>query len=77
MKHKKSAAVVAGAIMTLGLAAPAMADSGAEGSAVNSPGLLSGNVIQIPVDVPINACGNTVSVLALLNPAAGNSCANS
>jgi small secreted domain DUF320 len=77
VKHKKSAAVVAGAIMTLGLAAPAMADSGAEGSAVNSPGILSGNVIQIPVHVPINACGNTVNVLALLNPAAGNSCANS
>jgi hypothetical protein len=77
VKHKKSAAVVAGAIMALGMAAPAMADSGAEGSAVNSPGVLSGNVIQIPVHVPINACGNTVNVIALLNPAFGNACSNS
>ncbi|MEU6220097.1 chaplin [Streptomyces sp. NPDC047022] len=62
--------------MTLGMAAPAMADSGAEGSALNSPGVLSGNLIQVPVHVPINACGNTVSVVGLLNPAFGNTCAN-
>ncbi|AJE40758.1 hypothetical protein BJY54_002441 [Streptomyces nodosus] len=77
MKHKKSAAVVAGAIMTLGMAAPAMADSGAEGSAVNSPGVLSGNVIQVPVHIPVNACGNTLNVIALLNPSFGNACVNS
>jgi hypothetical protein len=76
VKYKKSAAVVAGAIMTLGLAAPAMADSGADGSATNSPGVLSGNVIQVPVDVPINVCGNSVNVVALLNPAFGNACSN-
>lgn len=76
MKYKKSAAVVAGAIMTLGLAAPAMADSGADGSATNSPGVLSGNVVQIPVHIPVNACGNSLDVLALLNPAYGNACSN-
>ncbi|MGK9463495.1 chaplin [Streptomyces sp. G6] len=48
----------------------------ADGSAVGSPGLISGNTVQLPVDVPVNVCGNTVNVVGLLNPAAGNSCAN-
>ncbi|MEU0967618.1 chaplin [Streptomyces sp. NPDC005917] len=73
---KKSAAVVAGAILALGGAAPAFADSGANGAATNSPGVLSGNVVQIPIHVPVNVCGNTVDVIALLNPAFGNGCAN-
>ncbi|MFC8434605.1 chaplin [Streptomyces sp. NPDC057253] len=73
---KKTAAVVVGAIMALGMAAPAFADAGAEGAAIGSPGVLSGNVVQVPVHVPINVCGNTVNVIALLNPALGNSCSN-
>ncbi|WRZ77086.1 chaplin [Streptomyces sp. NBC_01237] len=62
--------------MALGFAAPAMADAGAEGIAVGSPGVLSGNVVQIPVHIPINACGNTVNVVGLLNPSFGNTCIN-
>ncbi|MGC0406766.1 LPXTG-motif cell wall-anchored protein [Streptomyces sp. SAI-195] len=50
--------------------------AGADGSAAGSPGLISGNTVQLPVDVPVNVCGNTVNVAGLLNPAAGNSCAN-
>ncbi|MEU7405445.1 MULTISPECIES: chaplin [Streptomyces] len=50
--------------------------SSAGGSSVGSPGLISGNTVQLPVDVPVNVCGNTVNVAGLLNPAAGNSCAN-
>ncbi|MEV5355511.1 chaplin [Streptomyces sp. NPDC086081] len=73
---KKSAAVVAGAIMALGMAGPAMADAGAQGAAVGSPGVLSGNVLQIPVHIPINVCGNTVNIVGLLNPAFGNVCKN-
>ena len=73
---KKTAAVVAGAIMALGMAAPAFADAGAEGAAVHSPGVLSGNVVQVPVHIPVNVCGNTVNVIALLNPAFGNTCVN-
>ncbi|CAL9449331.1 hypothetical protein SUDANB43_02396 [Streptomyces sp. enrichment culture] len=73
---KKSAAVVAGAIMALGMAAPAFADAGAEGAAVGSPGVLSGNVIQVPVNVDANVCGNTINVVGLLNPAFGNVCVN-
>ncbi len=73
---KKSAAVAAGAIMALGMAGPAMADSGAQGAAVGSPGVLSGNVIQVPIHIPINLCGNTVNIIGLLNPAFGNECEN-
>ncbi|WP_393082877.1 chaplin [Streptomyces sp. LN704] len=76
VKHKKSAAVVAGAIMALGMAAPAFADSGAEGAAIGSPGVLSGNVIQVPVHVPVNVCGDSIDVIGLLNPAFGSACAN-
>ncbi|MFD4137936.1 MULTISPECIES: chaplin [unclassified Streptomyces] len=54
----------------------AQADSSASGGASNSPGVLSGNAVQIPVNVPVNVCGNTVDVVGLLNPAAGNRCSN-
>lgn len=73
---KKTAAVLAGAIVALGAGAPAFADAGAEGAAVGSPGVLSGNVIQLPIDIPINACGNSLNVIGLLNPTFGNGCAN-
>lgn len=76
MKHKKAAAVVAGVIMALGSAAPAMADADAHGVAVGSPGVLSGNVIQVPIHIPINICGNTVNVIGAFNPAFGNVCIN-
>ncbi|MEV6753714.1 chaplin family protein [Streptomyces sp. NPDC051214] len=50
--------------------------STAQGTASHSPGVLTGNNVQTPADVPVNACGNTVDVVGLLNPAAGNGCAN-
>ncbi|MEV6018389.1 chaplin [Streptomyces sp. f51] len=63
--------------MAAGAAAgSAAADSGAEGAAVNSPGVLSGNVLQVPVHIPVNVCGNTVDVIGLLNPTFGNTCIN-
>ncbi|WP_406010651.1 chaplin family protein [Streptomyces sp. NBC_00637] len=55
---------------------PAHADSAADGSAAGSPGLISGNGVQLPVHLPVNLCGNTVDVVGVLNPAAGNTCAN-
>ncbi|WP_424214332.1 chaplin [Streptomyces sp. BI20] len=70
------AAVVVGGAFSVGAAGLAQADSGASGGAARSPGLLSGNLVQLPVNTPVNLCGNTVSVVGLLNPAAGNSCAN-
>ncbi|MCZ0976213.1 chaplin [Streptomyces albulus] len=48
----------------------------AKGIAVRSPGVLSGNVIQVPISIPVNVCGNTVNVLSLLNPGFGNICVN-
>ncbi|MFF3753004.1 chaplin [Streptomyces sp. NPDC002018] len=76
MKCKKAATVVAGLLMTMGAAAPAMADAEAEGAAVGSPGFLSGNVLQAPTHVPINLCGNSVDAIGVLNPAFGNVCVN-
>ncbi|WP_372344230.1 chaplin [Streptomyces sp. KL116D] len=67
---------VAAAAMA-GTAGVAAADSGAQGAATDSPGVLSGNVLQVPVHVPVNVCGNTVNVIGLLNPAFGNTCVNS
>ncbi|MFE7617502.1 chaplin [Streptomyces sp. NPDC057496] len=76
MKYTKVAAIAAGTLMAMGAAAPAFADSGAEGGAAHSPGLVSGNVIQLPIHVPVNVCGNTIDVIGVLNPAFGNTCAN-
>ncbi|GGQ68774.1 chaplin [Kitasatospora griseola] len=79
MKAKKIAAVAAatGGLLLAGAGvASAHGGAHAEGSAVGSPGVLSGNLIQIPVHVPVNVCGNTISVIGLLNPAFGNHCAN-
>lgn len=75
IKKVAAAAAAAGGLVLAG-AGLAVADSGAAGAAVQSPGVLSGNVIQIPVHVPVNACGNTISVIGLLNPTFGNVCVN-
>ncbi|MFK0157506.1 chaplin [Streptomyces sp. NPDC090499] len=66
-------AVASGAMAVAGTA---HADSAAEGTASGSPGVASGNTIQLPVDIPVNVCGNTVDVVGLLNPAMGNKCSN-
>ncbi|MFD9409069.1 chaplin [Streptomyces sp. NPDC059989] len=76
MKYKKAVVLAAGVLMAAGAASPAMADADAAGKAVGSPGVLSGNVVQVPINIPINVCGNTVNVIALLNPAFGNTCIN-
>ncbi|MFG2599208.1 chaplin [Streptomyces sp. RTGN2] len=67
--------VAAGALAFAG-SGVASADAGAQGLAYGSPGVLSGNVVQIPISVPVNACGNSVNVLGLLNPSFGNTCVN-
>jgi hypothetical protein len=54
----------------------ASADSGTESTTSGSPGLLSGDTVSAPIDVPVNACGNTADVAAVGNPAFGNSCGN-
>ncbi|MET7619589.1 chaplin [Streptomyces sp. NPDC005408] len=74
--HRKGLATVMLAGGALAMAGYAHADSNADGGAARSPGVLSGNTVQLPVNVPVNVCGNTVNVVGLLNPASGNSCAN-
>jgi hypothetical protein len=44
--------------------------------ASKSPGFLSGNIVQLPINAPVNACGNSVNVIGAVNPAFGNNCEN-
>ncbi|GHB80737.1 hypothetical protein GCM10010347_59330 [Streptomyces cirratus] len=74
---KSAAVALAAGVAVVGGAFVALADAGAQGVAAYSPGVGSGNVIQIPIHIPVNACGNSVSVIGLLNPAFGNTCVNS
>ncbi|MGW0813914.1 chaplin family protein [Streptomyces viridiviolaceus] len=69
------AAAAATGILSLS-GTPALADSIAVGATEDSSGLLSGNNIQAPIEVPVNVCGNTIGAVAALNPATGNSCGN-
>lgn len=59
----------------MGGAALATADA-AESAAVGSPGVISGDSIETPLNLPVNLCGNTVYVVGLLNPGFGKECAN-
>jgi hypothetical protein len=76
VKYSKVAAIAAGTLMAVGVAAPAFADSDASAITAHSPGVLSGNSVQVPIHIPVNLCGNTVNVIGLLNPAFGNTCVN-
>ena len=71
---KKVAAVtmVAGGLVAAGAGMASATDAHADGKAVGSPGVVSGNLIQAPVHVPVNAVGNSVNVIGVLNPAFGN-----
>lgn len=73
---KSAGLAVAISAAIVGGASAASADAGAQGVAAYSPGVGSGNLIQIPIHIPINACGNSVSVIGLLNPSFGNTCIN-
>ncbi|OKJ17084.1 chaplin [Kitasatospora sp. CB01950] len=77
MSIKKAAAVGAAVVGIVAAGAgSAMASSEAEGVAAGSPGVISGNQIQVPVHVPVNLCGNSIDIIGLLNPAFGNTCVN-
>ncbi|MGX2998007.1 chaplin family protein [Streptomyces sp. JNUCC 64] len=80
MKNLKRAAaltMVTGGLIAAGAGlASATGGAHAGGGAVNSPGVGSGNVVQVPVHVPVNVVGNTVNVIGLLNPAFGNTGVN-
>ncbi|MFD7086091.1 chaplin [Streptomyces sp. NPDC002181] len=66
----------AGTAVLMGGAGLASADSAANGIAAGSPGVLSGNLVQVPVHVPVNVCGVTANLVGALNPAFGNTCVN-
>ncbi|MFL6000590.1 MAG: chaplin ChpE [Streptomyces sp.] len=71
---KKVAAVtmVAGGLVAAGAGMASATDAHADGKAVGSPGVVSGNLVQAPVHVPVNVVGNSVNVIGALNPAFGN-----
>ena len=48
----------------------------AQGITQGSPGLLSGNSLSLPIEAPVNVCGNSVDAVALLDAVSGVSCAN-
>ncbi|GAA2516009.1 chaplin [Streptomyces gobitricini] len=76
-RMKRAVAVVATAgTVLIGGAGMASADANADAAAVGSPGVLSGNILQAPIHIPINICGNTINIVGLLNPAFGNTCIN-
>ncbi|WP_414507663.1 chaplin [Streptomyces sp. NEAU-L66] len=76
---KKAALVLAATGLALGAAAgSAFATSGAQadGKATNAPGIGSGNLAQVPVHVPVNATGNSATVIGALNPTFDNTSSN-
>ncbi|QGV81329.1 chaplin [Streptomyces ficellus] len=80
MKNLKKAAAVTmvagGLVAAAAGAASATSGAHADGAAIGSPGVGSGNLVQVPVHVPVNVSGNSVSVIGLLNPAFGNTAVN-
>jgi hypothetical protein len=79
MNLKKAATItlMAGGLAVAGTGVAAAHGADACGSATQSPGVGSGNLVQVPVHVPVNVSGNTVNVIGLLNPAFGNTAVNS
>ncbi|RSN88975.1 chaplin [Streptomyces sp. WAC 05379] len=76
---KKAAAVtmVAGGLLAAGAGMASATDGAhADGQAVGSPGVVSGNLVQAPVHIPVNVSGNSVNVVGILNPAFGNLAVN-
>ncbi|WP_432058369.1 chaplin [Streptomyces sp. bgisy022] len=54
----------------------ASSGSHAGGHTSDSPGVASGNHVQVPVHAPVNVCGNSVDIIGIGNPAFGNGCAD-
>ncbi|HEU5426950.1 MAG TPA: chaplin [Actinocrinis sp.] len=60
--------------LVLGTAGIAAADATATGETAHSGGAASGNVVNAPVAVPVNFCGNQALVVALKNVDEGSMC---
>ncbi|WP_055585478.1 chaplin [Peterkaempfera griseoplana] len=76
MKKAAVLAAAAGCLAASGAGTAFAQGADAEAAAVGSPGVVSGNVVQVPVSIPVNVCGNTINVIAILNPTFGNTCLN-
>ncbi|UGY90633.1 chaplin [Streptomyces gobiensis] len=75
LKKVTAITMVAGGLVAAGAGVASATDGGkAHGNAQHSPGVASGNNVQIPVTVGANICDNTLSVIGLLNPHFGNKC---
>jgi hypothetical protein len=74
LKRAAAVTMVAGGLVAAGAGMASATHGGAhaDGNAIGSPGVVSGNVIQAPVSIPVNAVGNSVNVVGILNPAFGN-----
>ncbi|MFK4071219.1 chaplin [Streptomyces sp. NPDC029674] len=62
-------------VTVVGGAGAAVADPDPVNAEVsNNPGIISGNALQVPLDLGLNVCGDTINVLGALNPASNNEC---
>jgi hypothetical protein len=60
-------AIFAGAaVAAVVMGGPASADTGTSGDY----SILGGNQVQVPINVPVNACGNAIGVLGQANAGA-------
>lgn len=65
----------AGALVLGGAAAASAATSAtADGLTADSPGVVSGNTVQVPADIPIQVCGVSVAAVAAATSADDNTC---
>ncbi|RKT19066.1 small secreted domain DUF320 [Streptomyces sp. 1114.5] len=71
-----AATAVAAVCVVAGAGTAAAGSATANGVAAGSPGVLSGNLIQIPINAELNVCGNSIGIISILNPAFGNTCIN-
>ncbi|ARF54676.1 chaplin [Streptomyces gilvosporeus] len=76
IKRVAAITMVAGGLAAAGAGVASAHSPQALGTAVGSPGVLSGNLVQAPVHIPVNACGNTATIVGALNPVFGNHCVN-
>lgn len=76
-KRRVVLGMTTGGLLMTGLGmANAHADTTATGNTTHSPGIGSGNLLQLPVNAPINVCGNQLDVIGILDAVTGNSCEN-
>ncbi|MFJ6379415.1 chaplin [Kitasatospora sp. NPDC092039] len=76
MRNTLAATALTAAAVLAGTGTAFAGSATANGAAIGSPGILSGNVIQVPINLEANVCGNSIDIIGLLNPAFGNICVN-